>query len=96
MKHYLQVRPELIDAARKAMDEVIANASVVALNFTLQFVEPGERLGLLERIAASLLDGGVLILSEKIRFPDALSQSLQDQWNELADLMERPLFGMNG
>lgn len=27
-KHYLQVRPELIDAARKALDEVIANASV--------------------------------------------------------------------
>jgi integrase len=27
-KHYLQVRPELIDAARKAVDEVITNASV--------------------------------------------------------------------
>lgn len=59
----------------------IVNASVVALNFTLQFVEPGERLDLLERIGSGLLDGGVLILSEKIRFPDALSQSLQDQWH---------------
>ena len=45
-------------------------ASVVALNFTLQFIAPEQRLALLGRIRQSLLPGGALILSEKLRFSD--------------------------
>ncbi|MBZ9557455.1 MULTISPECIES: carboxy-S-adenosyl-L-methionine synthase CmoA [Modicisalibacter] len=41
-------------------------ASLIVLNFTLQFLDPGERDGLLERLYATLEPGGVLILSEKI------------------------------
>ncbi len=48
----------------------IKNASVIVLNFTLQFVPPGMRQTLLENIYHGLLPGGVLILSEKIHFDD--------------------------
>jgi len=44
----------------------IENASVVVLNFTLQFLPPEERGELLKRIRAGLRPGGVLIVSEKI------------------------------
>ena len=50
--------------------------SVVALNFTLQFIAPEQRLQLLGRIHQSLLPGGALILSEKLRFEDPLEQQL--------------------
>lgn len=46
----------------------IDKASVVILNFTLQFVEPSQRFQLLQTIYEGLLPGGVLILSEKITF----------------------------
>lgn len=42
------------------------NASVVALNFTLQFIPLEQRENVLKRIYASLKPGGVLLLSEKI------------------------------
>jgi len=51
-------------------------ASVVALNFTLQFIAPDQRLALLGRIRQSLLPGGALILSEKLRFDDPQEQAL--------------------
>lgn len=48
----------------------ISNASVVVLNFTLQFIAPAQRIALLEKIHAGLVPGGILILSEKFRFSD--------------------------
>jgi tRNA (cmo5U34)-methyltransferase len=48
----------------------IANASVVILNFTLQFIPLAERVPLLRKIYAGMKPGGVLIISEKIIFPD--------------------------
>ena len=44
----------------------IENASVVVLNYTLQFVPLAEREQLLKRIAGGTRPGGVLLLSEKI------------------------------
>ena len=49
----------------------ITNASVVVLNFTLQFIPPEDRVRLLEKISSGMRTGGVLILSEKVRFEDA-------------------------
>ncbi len=49
----------------------IERASVVILNFTLQFIAPADRGLLLQKIYAGLLPGGVLVLSEKVVFPDA-------------------------
>lgn len=41
-------------------------ASVIVLNFTLQFLPLEERESLLQRICEALVPGGILILSEKI------------------------------
>ena len=51
-------------------DVEIADASVVVLNFTLQFIPPADRLPLLEKICRGMRKGGVLILSEKVLFED--------------------------
>jgi tRNA (cmo5U34)-methyltransferase len=48
----------------------IANASVVVLNFTLQFIPLSQRLELIKRIYAGLKPGGILVLSEKIAFAE--------------------------
>ncbi|MFT8210201.1 MAG: carboxy-S-adenosyl-L-methionine synthase CmoA [Symbiopectobacterium sp.] len=52
-------------------DIVIENASLVVLNFTLQFLAPEERKTLLDRIYQGLAPGGALVLSEKFSFEDA-------------------------
>jgi len=48
----------------------ISDASVVVLNFTLQFIPPERRAALIAKIHAGLRPGGMLILSEKIHFED--------------------------
>jgi tRNA (cmo5U34)-methyltransferase len=58
-------------------DIAIKNASVVVLNFTLQFIPIEDRLVFLKKIYQGLLPGGILILSEKLRFEDARQQALQ-------------------
>src|SRR5690554_2949045 len=50
--------------------------SLVAMNFTLQFVPRAQRPALLARIRRALLPGGALILSEKLCFEDAEQQAL--------------------
>jgi len=47
-----------------------ANASVVALNFTLQFISPMQRLPLLQAIYRGMNPGAALLISEKITFND--------------------------
>lgn len=59
----------------------IENASLVVLNFTLQFVDPERRQGLIERISNGLRDGGALIVSEKIRFEEDDEQLDQTDWH---------------
>lgn len=48
----------------------IKNASMVVLNFTLQFLPPNDRLSLLQKIYNGLNPNGVLVLSEKFTFND--------------------------
>ncbi len=48
----------------------LTQASVVAMNFTLQFVNPSARAALMSKIADALQPGGALILSEKVCFDD--------------------------
>jgi tRNA (cmo5U34)-methyltransferase len=59
----------------------ITNASVVVLNFTLQFLPPAERLALLSRIFNGLKRGGILVLSEKLCFDDDDEQQRQTLWH---------------
>lgn len=63
------------------LETEIRNASVVVLNFTLQFLDPGDRQGLLNRIHAGLNPGGILLLSEKVRFTDEAEQELLTAWH---------------
>ena len=55
---------------RDILTTEITNASVVVLNFTLQFVPPEDRARILGKIADGMRPGGVLILSEKVVFKD--------------------------
>jgi tRNA (cmo5U34)-methyltransferase len=72
---------ELICGDLRAQD--IQQASVVVLNFTLQFIPLADRNQLLSRIYAGLLPGGILILSEKLAFDDPRQQSLQTDLHHL-------------
>ena len=57
-------------------EATIDNASIVVLNFTLQFLPTAERLPLLQRVHDGLRPGGILILSEKIAGADAAGDAL--------------------
>jgi tRNA (cmo5U34)-methyltransferase len=57
----------------------IENASLVVLNLTLQFLPREDRLLLLTQIANGLIDGGVLILSEKVCFDDPEREALMTE-----------------
>jgi len=65
---------EVVEADIRDVD--ITNASMVVLNFTLQFLAPEDRLALLKKIYAGLRPGGILILSEKYTFEDDASNEL--------------------
>ena len=52
------------------LDTPLDNASVVIMNYTLQFIPIEEREALLKRIREAMMPGDVLILSEKLTLPD--------------------------
>ena len=52
----------------------VKDASLVVINFTLQFLPKEQRLDLLKKIYAGLRSGGALIVSEKLKFADDLEQ----------------------
>lgn len=52
------------------------NASMVIMNYTLQFVPEKSRQGLIQNIFDGLNPGGVFLFSEKIRFDDEQKQTL--------------------
>ena len=60
-------------------DIAIEDASVVVLNFTLQFIPLDDRLALITRIYQGLKPGGVLILSEKMAFDDQIKQDFHTE-----------------
>ncbi len=54
----------------------IIDASMVVLNFTLQFVPLTQRLALLRTIYDGMLEQGILVLSEKITLPTKEGEAL--------------------
>jgi tRNA (cmo5U34)-methyltransferase len=65
----------------------ISNASVVVLNFTLQFINPAERGDVIQKIYNGLNTGGILILSEKIIFEDkALNERQVNRYHDFKRL----------
>ncbi|MGA9575589.1 MAG: carboxy-S-adenosyl-L-methionine synthase CmoA [Lysobacterales bacterium] len=63
------------------LETPVENASVVVLNFTLQFLDIDQRQSLIDRISAGMRAGGALILSEKICFEDEQEQTDQTAWH---------------
>jgi len=57
-------------------DAVIENASMVVMNYTLQFLEVGDRDAMIARIFSGLVPGGLLVLSEKVIDDDAHMEEL--------------------
>ena len=53
----------------------IKSASIVVLNLTLQFIDVNLRFNLIKKIYDGLEPGGILIISEKIHFDDAVTQN---------------------
>ena len=68
-----EVRP----VCRDVRDVELSQASVVVVNFTLQFIPPADRDVLLQRIHTALIPGGVLMISEKTVHPIARLSALQ-------------------
>jgi tRNA (cmo5U34)-methyltransferase len=58
------------------MDMKIDNASMVVLNYTLQFLPAKGRDGLMQRIYDGLVPGGLLVLSEKVLDEDEEMEKL--------------------
>jgi len=52
------------------LDVELSNASMVVLNFTLQFLEPADRQRLLNQVYQGMRPGAALVLSEKFSFED--------------------------
>ena len=65
---------ELVEA--DILDTAISNASMVVLNYTLQFLPVAERDTMIRRIFDGLNDGGLLVLSEKVIDPDPAMEAL--------------------
>lgn len=57
----------------------IQDASIVVLNFTLQFISPSQRDTLIKNIYQGMKPGGILIISEKLVFEQANIQSVIDE-----------------
>ncbi len=55
---------------------LIEKASIVVLNFTLQFISMERRQAIIQKIYDGLLPGGILLLSEKVIFTDPPHQQL--------------------
>ncbi|HEY5601688.1 MAG TPA: carboxy-S-adenosyl-L-methionine synthase CmoA [Gammaproteobacteria bacterium] len=77
----VEVRQEDIRDAR------VSNASVVVMNFTLQFIPLEERTRIIQTIFDGLLPGSIFVLSEKIAFPDNPENDFQiDMYHEFKKL----------
>jgi len=66
-----------VDIAEQDIRDVyFDNASMVVLNYTLQFIAPADRDALLASIYHGMNEGGLLILSEKVVDEDAHMEAL--------------------
>ena len=80
LKGYLK-RCELVTANLES-DFELSDASVVIMNYTLQFIPPKRRAAMLKRIYKGLLPGGGLILIEKVRGEsDGLNDLFVEQYH---------------
>lgn len=63
--------PTPVDVRQADIRDIeIANASMVVMNYTLQFLPSADRTGLIRRIHDGMRPGGVFVLSEKVTDDD--------------------------
>jgi len=67
-------RVSVVEADLRDID--ISNASMVVMNYTLQFLPVAERTDALIRVRDGMLDGGVFVLSEKVADEDPAVERL--------------------
>jgi tRNA (cmo5U34)-methyltransferase len=77
-------KPDLIFKIGDVRTEALQKASFVLCNFTLQFIPPMDKRGLLKRLYDCLVDGGAFLIAEKTlaetgRLQDALTFPYYDQ-----------------
>lgn len=58
-----------------AEDMRLQNASMIVMNYTLQFLPAEKRQAMIDRIAAGMLSGGVFVLSEKVVHEDPVVEA---------------------
>ena len=63
-------------------DVAIENASMVVMNFTLQFLSPNKRNAMIQKIYDGLRPGGILLLSEKIAFEDKNKEIFETEMHQ--------------
>ena len=73
----LQADPELSDLFElrheRLQDSQLSEAAIVLMNFTLQFIPIAERQALLQDIFDNTVEGGILVLSEKLLYAEAMT-----------------------
>ena len=74
-QHVNNVRVELSES--DICELSMENASMVVMNFTLQFIEASLRPDLIKKIYTAMNESGVFILSEKIKLDDSVEQDRQ-------------------
>jgi len=72
--HHVNIEVEIL--LQDIRETEINNASVVVMNFTLQFIPVAQRYSLLKKVYDGLLPGGVFILSEKTAYDDVIEEKL--------------------
>lgn len=65
-----ETKVDVIEA--NIQDVNIENASMVVLNFTLQFIDKNDRQALINKIANGINKGGILVISEKVSYGDTV------------------------
>lgn len=69
-------RHHVVLEERKVQEGAFPAADLVIMNYTLQFLPVADRQPLLREIHRTLHSGGMLFLSEKVRFPASFRQEL--------------------
>lgn len=78
-KHFRKVAQAVQFQCADIQTTRIENASLVIMNYTLQFIAPSARAALLKQVYAGLNAGGALLLSEKIMFECAATAQVMTQ-----------------
>lgn len=73
-QHGRETQVDIVHGDIREID--ITNASMVVLNYTLQFLAPDDRDAMIRRIYMGMNDGGLLVLSEKVVDENAHMEAL--------------------